>query len=86
MIMEVDVDTNDERDARRVAEGTVEHLIERSCPVARGVQPVIKWQHRNGNDYEVTLVRRPIELGAAARNGIFTVDVPQPLLESGDDD
>lgn len=83
-ILEVEIDSDDERNARRVAEGAVEHLIELNGPIERGKQPVIRWRHRNGSDYQVAVVRRPIEVGAAARNGYFTVGIPQPVLEDHD--
>jgi hypothetical protein len=85
-VMEVEVTSDDERDARRVAEGAIEYLVSLGNSGEDRSQPVIKWRHRNGADYEVTLVRRPIEVGAAARNGVFTVDVAQPQLKGYDDD
>lgn len=83
-IMEVDVETNAWTDALRLAEGAMHHLIGLgNCAEARE-RPVIKWRHRNGTDYEVAIARRPIELGAAARNGCFTIDVPQLTSELSD--
>lgn len=84
-VMEVEVTSNDERDARRVAEGAVEYLISLGNFGEDRGQPVVRWRHRNGANYEVTVVRRPIEVGAAVRNGVFTLDVPQPLSVGVDD-
>lgn len=84
-IMEVEVDTDSFRDASRVAEGAINYLIGLGNTSEGRERPVVKWRHRNGADYEVALVRAPIELGAAARNDCFTVAVPQPLLPGATD-
>lgn len=82
-ILEVEV-TSDERDARRVAEGTLAYVIGESNVADRGGRPVIRWHHRNGADYEAQVVRQPIELGAAARNGYFDLTVHQPTQDVSD--
>lgn len=82
--MMMEVESHDWSDAQRVAEGAVHHLIGLGNCADAGQKPLIKWRHRNGVDYEVVISRRPIELGAAARNGCFTVEVVQPLTEVND--
>lgn len=84
-ILEVDVTTGSWTDAKRVAEGAIEYLLESTTGSGRRAQQVITWRHSNGLDYEATVVRRPIELDAAARNGCFELEVHQPLTREVED-
>jgi hypothetical protein len=77
-----EVEANDERNARRVAEGAVQHMISELGVCERGTPPVVRWVHGNGLEYAVTLFRGPAEVGVALRNQYMHLDVHQPMEEA----
>lgn len=77
-----EVDAVDERNAQRIAEGAVQFMVTDVSGRERGVQPVVRWTHSNGLEYEATLLRGPAEVGVALRNQYLHVGVHQPTRET----
>lgn len=81
----LEVEATDWIDATHVAEGALRHAISTArnphVPEAVTRQPVLSWVGRNQFVYDATVVRAPVELGCALRNGYAHVAVTQPEKE-----
>lgn len=73
-----EVESTDFRDAANVAEGAVRYVIDQMSESAPGDNPVVRWHHHNGHDYEATLVRLPLEVKGSLMLGTITIGVDQP--------